>query len=217
MTATDSNALPGPRVRPRGRPALTQDQRQTALAAAGDLLAEVGPEGMKAREIAKRAGLSVGSIYKQFGDIDDLIRTLNLQTYQAFAEHHRSALDDVNAQTEDVLKRLMALARAYVGFVRDNGPRWRALLAYTRRTDIEQPAAYQAIEDELYGVVGAVLADLPGCVDADECRDAVEALWASVHGIVVLVVPDPAQPTDEARALAHIERVVGAYVRDAGG
>ena len=178
MTGTDSNALPESRGRPRGRPALTQDQRAQALAAAGDLLAEVGPEGMKAREIAMRAGLSVGSIYKQFGDIEDLIRTLNLQTYQAFAEHHRAALAAADAQTGDVLERLMALARAYVGFVRDNGPRWRALLASTRRTDIEQPEAHQAIEAELYSVVGAVLADLPACSDVQECHDVVEALWA---------------------------------------
>ena len=92
------------RPRPRGRPGLTPEVREQALLTAGELLAEQGLKGMQARTIAARAGLSVGSIYKLFGDIDDLIRELNLRTYRDIEIHHSSALEASGLPPEAVFE-----------------------------------------------------------------------------------------------------------------
>lgn len=204
-------------ARPRGRPALTEEQREQALAAAAQLLSEQGLDGMKARVIAQRAGLSVGSIYKLFGDIDELVRALNLRTYADFAAHHRAALLRLEGSKASVMDRLMALAGAYVDFVQANGPRWRALLAFNRRQEQAQPASYLRLQDDLFGIVESVMCDLPGLTDETRCAEQVRALWASVYGIVNFTLPNSQAEDPLAETMRHIELIVGAVVRDCGG
>ncbi len=215
MAKTETPSLP--QARPRGRPALTEEQREQALAAAAQLLSEQGLDGMKARVIAQRAGLSVGSIYKLFGDIDELVRALNLRTYADFAAHHRAALLRLEGSNASVMDRLMALAGAYVDFVQKNGPRWRALLAFNRRQEQAHPASYLRLQDDLFGIVESVMCDLPGLEDEARCAEQVRALWASVYGIVNFTLPNSQAEDPLAETMRHIELIVGAVVRDCGG
>ncbi|WP_323761352.1 TetR/AcrR family transcriptional regulator [Maricaulis sp.] len=201
--------------RARGRPALAPEVRDQALAAAGALLAEQGLNGMKARTIAARAGLSVGSIYKLFGDIDDLIRELNMITYRDFAEHHRQALERAGLDRSKVHGRVMVLAKAYVDFVTTENARWRALLAFNRRQGGAAPQYYTDVEDELFQLVIDVLEPAPGLEDVALRETSARALWAAVHGIIVVVLPNASYDNPVATAMNQIEMVVGAYIRDA--
>jgi len=202
-------------ARPRGRPALAPDARDKALVAAGGLLAEAGLKGMKARSIAERAGLSVGSIYKLFGDIDDLVRELNVLTYQEMGEHHKTALARAGLDHSDVHGRLMVLARAYLDFVTTQGARWRALLAFNRQQGGAAPDYYVRYEDELFSIITDVLATAPGLEDDTLRAEAARAIWAAVHGIVLIVLPNATYEDPAASAMAQIEMIVGAFIRDA--
>ena len=201
--------------RPRGRPGLTPEVRQQALEAAGELLSERGLKGMQARAIAARAGLSVGSIYKLFGDIDDLIRELNLETYRTLAVHHVSALDAAALPEDRVVERLMVLARAYIEFVVTQNARWTALLSFNRRQAGAAPRAYTETENELFGIVETVLEPAPGFADSAVRVRAARALWAAVHGIVTMTLPNAAYADPVAEALDQIGMIVGAVIRDA--
>lgn len=206
---------PVEKPRPRGRPGLTEEQREQALEAAAGLLAEAGLEGMKARAIAARAGLSVGSIYKLFGDIDDLVRELNLATYREFAAQHRAALASASTPGAGIMDRLMALAQTYVSYVNRNEKRWMALLAFNRRQAAPPPREYIATENELFGIVETVLADIPHYSDARLRARSARAMWAAVHGIVVITLPNSAEPDPVEDTLFQIELVIGAVIRDA--
>ncbi len=209
MTDTQDSA------RPRGRPALAPEARAQALAAAGQLLAEEGLKGMKARAIAERAGVSVGSIYKLFGDIDDLVRELNMLTYRDFAAHHRDALAKSGLDESDVHGRVMVLARAYVDFVTREDARWRALLTFNRRQSGTAPRYYTQYEDELFNLVIDVLAPAPGLEGQSQREAAARALWAAVHGIVLIVLPNASYDSPMDAAMSQIEMIVGAFIRDA--
>jgi AcrR family transcriptional regulator len=174
--------------RPRGRPALTDEARETAVQAAAQLLEEQGLAGMKARTIANRAGLSVGSIYKLFGDIDDLIRLLNIHTYRDFAAHHQTALKGAQDRGASIEDQLLALAGAYVEFVEANESRWLALLSFNRGQGAPT-AAYGNVQQELYAMVESVMSQSPGLADPVLCARTTRALWAAVHGIVVITLP----------------------------
>jgi AcrR family transcriptional regulator len=52
------------------------EQREMLLTAAYDLVADVGIEGLRTREIAKKAGLNLGIFHYCFGSKDDLLRAL---------------------------------------------------------------------------------------------------------------------------------------------
>lgn len=203
------------RPRPRGRPGLTPEVREQALLAAGELLAEQGLKGMQARTIAARAGLSVGSIYKLFGDIDDLIRELNLRTYRDIEIHHSSALEASGLPPEAVFERALVLARAYIEFVVTQNARWRALLSFNRRQSGAAPKAYTETEDALFGIVEGVLGAGKGFEDPDFRRRAARTLWASVHGIVTMTLPNAALEDPAAEALEQASMMIGALIRDA--
>jgi AcrR family transcriptional regulator len=207
---------PEAKPRGRGRPGLTQDARDRAFGVSCALMAERGIAGMQARTIAERSGLSIGSIYKLFGDIDDLIREVNLATYCEFAGHHRAALDAASSPGATVQVRLMALAKAYVDFVLSNEARWTALLSFNAKQEGEGPTAYKATRDELYAMVESVMCELPALADNMECAAMTRALWASVHGIVIFTLPNSVSDDPVAETLAHIERIVLAVVRDNG-
>ena len=216
MASSSSPQSEGGASRPRGRPGLTPETREQALKAAGDLLAERGLQGMQARTIAARAGLSVGSIYKLFGDIDDLIRELNLETYRSLAVHHVSALESSGLGRDAVIDRLMVLAGAYIEFVITRNARWRALLSFNRRQAGGAPRAYTETENDLFGIVESVLEPAPGFSDPAYRAKAARALWASVHGIVTVLLPNAASDEPVAETLDQIGMIVGAVIRDAG-
>ncbi|MAK64441.1 MAG: hypothetical protein CMF75_06820 [Maricaulis sp.] len=194
--------------RPRGRPGLTPEVREQALAAAGQLLAEEGLSGMQARAIARRAGLSVGSIYKLFGDIEDLIRELNYQTYQDIADHHQAALAKANLPDDAVHDRLMVLGRAYIEFVVTQNARWSALLTFNARHGEALPKEYHDIEDDLLDIVANELAKAPGFDEFDYRARSSRALWAAVHGIITVGLPNARASDPVAEALAQIDLVV---------
>ena len=62
------------------RPAATPEQRARKRFlirdAAAELAREVGPAGVTIRKIAERAGVSVGTVYKHFGSLTDITRSL---------------------------------------------------------------------------------------------------------------------------------------------
>ncbi len=195
-------------TRPRGRPGLTPEVREQALAAAGALLAEEGLKGMQARTIASRAGLSVGSIYKLFGDIDDLIRELNYQTYQDIADHHQAALAKADLPEEAVHDRLMVLARAYIEFVVSQSARWSALLTFNARHGATLPKEYHDVEDDLLAMIADELAKAPGFSQADARLRASRALWAAVHGIITVGLTNARVSDPVAEVVAQIDLVV---------
>jgi len=184
------------------------------LIAAGELLSEQGASGMQVRAIAGRTGLSVGSIYKLFGDVESLMRELNRETYRAFAEHHRSALEACGLAETRVLDRLMVLARAYIDFVLTHRERWTVLLALPPRRHTESGARDRASEDALFAIVEEVLAPAAGMGDSVQRARIARAMWASVHGIVSIVLTNSVEDDPVADALAQIEMIVGAVVRD---
>ena len=199
----------------RGRPGLTERDRDLALQAARTLLAAEGLEGLQARAVAREAGLSVGSIYKLFGDIESLVRTLNLETHREFAAHHRAALEAMTDEGSDAEARLMALARAYLEFVLDNGRRWDAVLRTSRRVEAGRPAEYFQSEEALFAIVESVIGELPGFADPVRRARAARALWASVHGIISVTLANSRASDPAADALAQVDLILGAVTRDA--
>jgi AcrR family transcriptional regulator len=75
-------------------PALRSDaeaNRQRILAAARELLAERGV-GIGLKDIALRAGLGVGTVYRRFPSIDDLFDTLFRESLAELGQHYVDAL-----------------------------------------------------------------------------------------------------------------------------
>lgn len=63
------------------------------LAAAGDLLVDVGPHGATVREIARRAGVNHGLVHHYFGSKDQLLRAAMIVLLEEHRAYVKAATD----------------------------------------------------------------------------------------------------------------------------
>jgi AcrR family transcriptional regulator len=96
-------------------------------------MAEVGFARFSAREVAKRIGYSVGTLYNVFGTLDRLLITINTRTFQLWAEYVRQRLETSGAD------RIQTLVEAYFGFARDNANSWTAIYDHHLPPDVVIP------------------------------------------------------------------------------
>jgi len=189
-----------------GRKSLAPEVRERAIQATIEVLSEHGLEGLKARNIATKAGVSVGSIYNLFGDLDALARLANASAYDDLFEVESRALARSRQSEEDPENQMMALASAYLDFVVANQSRWLTVLAFNRSRSEVPPDWYLAKEARLLEIIEDALLAFPSVEDAVKRNTHARALWASIHGIVTIAVADGflMQPVDNVREQVRI-------------
>ncbi len=189
-----------------GRKKFDPAVRETVLQATRQAMETRGLEGVKARLIAQRAGISVGSIYNLFGDLDDLIRLVNGETYDELHTIVTCALKKARVDRLEPLEQMLALAKAYLEYVERHQTRWLATLAFNRGQIDAPPHWYLQKELALFRVIEEALTAFPGAKDPEIRRQNARALWASVHGIVTIAVADGflMQPIDDVWAQIRI-------------
>lgn len=162
---------------PRPRALESEDTRRAILAAAEELLASRGEEGLSIREVCLRAGVTPPTVYHHFGDKAALVDRV---VDDCFASFDR-AFEDRTPPAESV-ERLRWSFDRYVEygvahpehyrmmFLRSNGrPTPAGLASYDRLRRM-----MRAVEEA--GRLGAPL------------EEATAACWASVHGVTSLVI-----------------------------
>ena len=145
-------------------------------------LAEVGLARFSARDVAKRVGYSIGTLYNVFGSYDGLMLALNARTLTLWSDYLRARL----AEAED--DRIACLVKAYFEFAAQNPKTWVAIYEHHVADGGEAPDWYQAIAAELMGVVAAeIAAVLPG-KSPEETIALARSLVATVHGHCVFAL-----------------------------
>ncbi len=160
---------------------------ERVLAIAEVLLNEGGMDNLKARTIAEQAGISVGSVYNLFSDLDGVHRAVNMRLLDRLGAAGAAAMVDLGKRgiTDVRQRRADTGARAHVRFVEAHPGSWPALLAFNRRRPtLAEPDAYESRLDQLFEIIAQVLAGGDFDLDDDTRRIAARTLWSSVHGIV---------------------------------
>lgn len=184
-----------------------------AVAEARALMREGGPDAVKARVIAAKLGVSVGTIYNLFGQLGELVRQLNGQVYDELYAAVTDGLEAAKAEGADVTGQMVALSRAYLRFVAENSGLWGGVLAYNRANRDAPPVWYRKKELALLGVIAETISAFPGAEDEARRDIATRALWAAVHGIVTISVAGGGLIAPEDEVQAQIELVVTSVAR----
>jgi AcrR family transcriptional regulator len=145
-------------------------------------LAEVGFSRFSAREVAKRIGYSIGTVYNVFGSHDRLILAINTRTFRLWADHLRARLDTVGGD------RIRTLVEGYFSFARENPNLWMAIYDHRLPPDATMPPEYQAERGELTEIVTREIAEAlpePACAGAPRLA---RSLIATVHGHCTLAL-----------------------------
>jgi AcrR family transcriptional regulator len=139
-------------------------------------MAEVGFARFSAREVAKRVGYVLGTIYNVYGTLDRLIAAVNTRTFAIWADALQAALDRGG---ED---RMAVLVAGYFDFARRHRNLWNAIYDH----HLPQGGGIDDDQAETRGrltgiVVREVAAALPDG-RRSEARDLANSLIAVVHG-----------------------------------
>ncbi|MCB2059065.1 MAG: TetR/AcrR family transcriptional regulator [Novosphingobium sp.] len=137
---------------------------------------EAGFARFSAREVAKRIGYSIGTLYNVFGSYDHLILAINgrtLDLWLAYLERRLAGVED---------DRLHVAVDAYFQFALDHRHAWTALFDF-RLPEGEAPPEDYAVK--LTAIVDAVerevASELPP-EHADKAPALTRSLLATVHG-----------------------------------
>lgn len=139
-------------------------------------MADVGFARFSAREVAKRIGYSIGTLYNVLGSYDHLLMAINTRTFVLWTDYLRDALKKGG---ED---RIRSLVEGYFGFARANRNAWNAIYDHHLPPGTALPEEHDRLRGQLTDlVVTEVSAVLP-----PSCRDGAarlaRSLVATVHG-----------------------------------
>ncbi|SOB86371.1 transcriptional regulator, TetR family [Sphingomonas guangdongensis] len=137
---------------------------------------EVGFARFSAREVAKRIGYSVGTLYNVYGTLDRLLVAVNTRTFAMWADALETAL--ARGGTD----RIATLVDGYFRFARAHHRLWHAIYEHhvAPGTAIDEEQA--ATRGRLTGIVAREVAAAIAAERADDAPAITRSLVAVVHG-----------------------------------
>jgi len=183
-----------------------QDLRRDLLEAASAAIEAEGLAGVRARDLARAVGCSVGAIYNVFNELDELILLVSAATLAAI-DQHMAAI-----RHRDPAAQLLALAAAYLDYAAANRRRWDALFTYSGPPDRALPdwlaQAQNAAFSHIDGPLGELRPDIPDPERALLSR----SIFSAVHGIVALGLDKRVAPIELPVLRAQLALVVRALI-----
>ncbi len=184
------------------------ERRAEILNHAMRLISEHGVQMVSTRQIANAVGISQPSLYAYFPNRQALIEAVCVQAFERLI----LVMTEV-AQTSTGLNRLKSLGRAYLmfGFEQPDAYRVGFMIETAEPLDINQIAPPLLAGLRAYGLHRQALADHLGpSRTPDEIDRLAQSLWASLHGLVALMIARGRFPWAERDALieTHLERLL---------
>ncbi|GAA5143172.1 TetR/AcrR family transcriptional regulator [Nocardioides marinquilinus] len=179
---------------------------ERVLAAAEAEIAEVGVAAAGTRSIAARAGVSVGSLYRFFRSIDDLVDALAVRYLDDVLRTYTRLLDDVRPGTDvgdvaaGLVRQAAALQLTHPGYYR-----------LTEDLPPERPdsPAHQ-VRERLVDLFATALERAGVDTPPAERRRVVELCVETVRHTLVRA---PLDPAERRPVVAELETLVAAYLR----
>ena len=166
--------------------------RDALIGAAERTIATEGLRGMRARDLALKAGCAVGAIYNVFDDLDDLIFAVNALTLEQLEKTLTVAGDKSDPQA-DAIRRLTHLALAYTDYAAAHTPRWRALFDHRLPEGRAVPTWYKTNLARLFGYIEQPLRNLAPALPEERRALIARSLFSAVHGMVMLGLEEKLQ------------------------
>jgi AcrR family transcriptional regulator len=184
-----------------------QGLRQDLIAAAEEVIETQGLGELRARDLAKTAGCSLGAIYNVFTDMDGLILEVNANTLRAIGQ--TMACIAAPSPTAQFLQ----LADAYVLYAARNRLRWDALFSHRMQAEATAPDWFIETQNTAFSHIEPPLAALCPQLDSNALHLLGRSIFAAVHGMVALGLDKRIAPTDLPVLRVQIALVVTALAR----
>ena len=188
------------------------ERREEILAHAQRLIIEAGVHNVSTRQIAHAVGISQPTLYAYFPNRHTLIGEVGARAFLALAEKMRVAAS-IPGSSED---RLRAVAHNYVTFGLEQPDAYRVAFM------IETGGHEEKSSEDMVLTAGlktfalyrqCVCAFLPPETTEDAVTMVAQSMWASLHGLVSLLIARQRFPWADQRLLidSHIEAIAHGY------
>jgi AcrR family transcriptional regulator len=165
--------------------------REEILEAARTLFVAEGYANVSMRKIADRVGCAPGTIYLHFEDKAAILRAICIETFAKLDKR----MEAIRRDRSDPLESLRRGGRVYIQFGIDHPHHYILALGPSSAPRYGDEASKQAglgsFECLRGGVRAAVEAGLTRSQDVEEIA---QSLWASIHGVVMLLISKPEFP-----------------------
>jgi AcrR family transcriptional regulator len=162
------------------REALRQELTEKILSSAISRVEKYGLNELRARDITKDAGCALGTLYKCYADLDDLIIHINSSTLKQL----REVMEEAAGTEPNPTKRLKNLAFAYLDFALAHQQRWEALFGHKLPNNMPTPEWHRQENIALLAHIANALRELDPTLSKAKLKARARTYFAAVHGIV---------------------------------
>ncbi len=173
-------------ARPAASPEQRSEQRSRLRGAAAAIYAEKGMQGISARAIAVRAGVSTGTLYSYFANLQELMRSL----WQAPVAKVETELEAIAAQHSEPVDRIRALLEKFADFAHANPEVYRGAFLFVRAKKLPESEVQPLHQFAFYRLLCDALREgqLGGSIVTGDVEEMSQLLWAGLHGALGLPI-----------------------------
>ncbi|GMQ29675.1 TetR/AcrR family transcriptional regulator [Algoriphagus confluentis] len=162
------------------------DRKQDILNCAEELIQERGLENLSIAQVAKKAGLAVGTIYLYFPKKEDIIAHLTIKSREILLQKFKES----GESTADALIKVRLMLWAYLNFYKEH-PFYHQLVSfYETNAGLEEPEELLMASRKITNYVIEVIQSgkTQGSIhpDIDESEFSF-LLWASAVGVIQII------------------------------
>ncbi len=183
------------------------ERREEILAHALRLISEAGVHNVSTRQIAQAVGISQPTLYAYFPNRHALIGEVGSRAFTALAGRMR----DAAAAASSAEDRLKAVACNYISFGLEQPDAYRVAFMIEAGSIEEKGGddVVLAAGIETFAIHRQCVADyLSGARSEADVTLIAQSMWASLHGLVSLLIARPGFPWEDRKQL--IERHIAA-------
>ncbi|MEM8838459.1 MAG: TetR/AcrR family transcriptional regulator [Pseudomonadota bacterium] len=158
-----------------------EELRRLVLDASRKIVEKEGFRGLRARQIARDIGYTIGTLYNIFEDLDDLVMHMNGETLDALYD----TCSDLEL-TGDPIADLDRLAHNYLEFTQSHAKLWNAVFEHKLPEDRPVPDWFSEKVSMLLAVIERAIAPLFAKEDPEALHQHARILWMSLFGMTSL-------------------------------
>lgn len=182
-------------------------RREEIIAAALTLFTRYGVYNVSTRQIARAVGISQPSLYAHFGSSAEIAEEICVRGFSDLSRQLSAAFASASSRKD----RLEQAARAYIAFGLDNPDVYRIAFMLEKPWDEAAPEGGRGMEAGLgaFNMMAETVTEELG----EGGRLAAQSIWATLHGLVALLIARPHFPWVDRDALvcAQVERAVQGF------
>ena len=156
------------------------DLRNALIEAGVEILAQGGENALSLRKVARKVGVSHAAPYRHFASKEILIAAIADEGYQKLEEQMEAA---IATPSDEASTQLMELGWAYIQFALENPNHLRVMFNdFSESCKLETGNSFSLLVDAIKR--GQEAND----VVAGDATQLALALWATVHGLSILLI-----------------------------